>query len=117
VPDDPVTRHKPKFFAKEPYMSGIIVAHSDIERSAGLKSVNTGGHPVLRPGNIPLALDDIFVFIVLITDIERGVGEYKIDKRFLNGPKKLDTISANDFISEFLHLEIIQKIMGIARGK
>jgi hypothetical protein len=116
VPDDPIATDQSQFFANNTYMCGVFGADSDIERPGGLQHIDTGRHPIPRPMQILIFFERVLVVIVLIANVKRRIGKGKIGERFFDLAQQFDAVAADDVVSKFMHVRIIQSVTAISRS-
>src|SRR3954471_16144028 len=74
-------------------LGGELVADRQPERAVGLEYTNDLASPGLRPFEIRVCLAAVVVDIVIIADVERGVGENQVDGTRRNPWEQLQAVS------------------------
>lgn len=80
VPDDPVSHCEIELASDDADIGGIIVANGDPEGAVLGQDMVTGPHPVPGPGDVVVVIDVVVIPVVLIANIEGGIGEDEVHK-------------------------------------
>ena len=94
VPDHPVSQRQPELAVEEDlHLGGILVADRQPERAVGLECTDDLATPRPGPVEVGLRFKTVVVDIVIIADVERGIGENQIDRSRRNPWEQLQAVS------------------------
>ena len=111
VPDDPVPHEQAELIGDNFDVRGVFITDGDIKRAMWFEDLFTYAHPFFCPGDVVFLFELVVVFIVLITDIKRRIGENQVCERLADLSQQFDAIAANYPIEIFLHGDMIHRII------
>ena len=104
MPDYPVSKVQAEFMTDDSDICSVIISNCDVEGTVRLQDFLACSHPVFSPGEIFILFEPVFVVVVLIAYIERGVGEYQIGEGFSGIFQYLNAVAANNRVGQFFHV-------------
>ena len=79
IPDHPAPAGEVELFLKEQLqLGGIRVAYRQPKRARRFQDTNDLAAPAFRPSQVLLGVVPVFVDVVIVPDVERGVSEDEI---------------------------------------